>query len=187
MNQLKRVSTDFESWGQLLQNHLERYPAMTARDIYKLLYQGILGPEHLMPSADIFIARLEDELSGLQPDAGEALLEAIRPDGALQRIHLRPWLASGQDVAQLAQACLEAGRRAWGDKLELRRIWVWFLDQVEDGRFPMIAVPEARKLDNWLQEDNFPAAHHSSSYVSNYRPAYRLTGVQSKDNEHATR
>jgi hypothetical protein len=95
MGQSKLYSSNYTAWMQLIQQHLRRYPAMTARDIYKLLYQGVLGPEHNMPSAEIFTARLKDELAGLEPDPAEPLLESIRPDGALQRIHLRPWLAKG--------------------------------------------------------------------------------------------
>lgn len=31
----------------ILQQHLSRYPAMTAQDCVKLLYQAVLGPAHL--------------------------------------------------------------------------------------------------------------------------------------------
>jgi hypothetical protein len=98
---------DFNTWSGILAWHIQRYPAMNARDVYKLLYQGLLGPEHSMPTAEIFRARLEEELADLQPDASQPLLEDLRPDGALQRIYLRPWLARGQDLSVLVQACLE--------------------------------------------------------------------------------
>jgi hypothetical protein len=176
MSQFNLASSNYNAWMELIQNHLCCYPAMTVRDIYKLLYQGVLGPEHIMPSADIFTARLKDELAGLQPDPSELLLEPIRPDGALQRISLRAWLANGQELSWLVQACLETGQRAWGTKAELGCIWRWFLDQVEEGQFPSIEIREAKALDNWLQEDDFPAAHHSTAYVTAYRPAYRLVG-----------
>lgn len=161
-------------WLTLIEEHLERYEGMTARDVYKLLYQGILGPEHSIPSTEDFTARLEEELVELQPDPGERLLEAIRPDGKLKRIHLRAWLATGQDISRLVEACLETGKQPWGTLKELSQIWYRFLDEVEEGRFPTILGSEARGLDNWLQEDHFPAAHHSTQYRSLYQPAYRL-------------
>jgi len=166
--------------SELIKQHLMRYPAMTARDVYKLLYQGILGPEHIMPSADIFTARLKDELAGLQPDPDEPLLETIRPDGELRRIYLRPWLTTSQNISRLVEACLETGKCRWGTRQELRQLWYWFLDQVKEGQFPTITFSEARTLDNWLREDNFPAAHHSTTYVLSYKPAYRLLGFQSE-------
>ena len=165
------------NWLSLIEQHIARYPAMTARDVYKLLYQGVMGPEHVMPSAEVFTGWLEDELAGLQPDAEEALLESIRPDGRLQRIHLRRWLATGRALSELAEACLETGRRVWGDKDGLHCQWIWFLDQVEEGGFPTIDAAEARSLDSWLNEDDFPAAHHSPAYEAEYHPAYRLVSA----------
>jgi hypothetical protein len=32
----------------LIDEYLARHPAMEPRDVYKLLYQGVLGPEHLI-------------------------------------------------------------------------------------------------------------------------------------------
>jgi len=36
--------------ARLLDAHLSRYPLMQPEDVYKLLSQGILGPEHLISS-----------------------------------------------------------------------------------------------------------------------------------------
>ena len=46
------------SWPALINAHLNRYPAMTVQDVYKLVYQGVMGPEHSIPSAEIFRQRL---------------------------------------------------------------------------------------------------------------------------------
>jgi hypothetical protein len=129
-----------------------------------------------MPSAEIFTKNLQAELAELQPDANQPLLEDIRPDGALQRIYLQPWLASGKDLDELVAACLETGRRTWGTVEALRQTWVWFLERVEQGSFPTIAHDDAQAFDALLREHDYPAAHHSAGYVSLYKPAYRLTG-----------
>ena len=168
------MMNDFKAWPNIIEIHLLRYPAMTARDVYKLLYQGILGPEHSMPSAEIFTAWLEQELAGLQLDASQPLLEAIRPDGALQRIHLRPWLASGQALDELVRACLETGHRKWGTPEELVRTWRWFLEGVAQGAYPTISHAESQAFDALLRLHDYPAAHHSTGYVTFYQPAYRL-------------
>lgn len=164
----------YAGWLTLIEQHFTHYPEMTARDVYKLLYQGILGPEHIMPSAEVFSTHLEAELATLQPEAGESLLEAIRPDGALSRINLRAWLALGQDPSWLVEACLEAGKQPWGTPKDLSLVWYQFMDAVEESRFPGISSGETMALDNWIREDNFPVAHHSSQYQSLYKPAYRL-------------
>ncbi len=167
-------SNDFDGWLALIEKHLERYPAMRARDVYKLLYQGVLGPEHIIPSAEIFTARLIDELASLQPDPSEPLLESIRPNGTLSRIHLRPWLATGRDISRLVDACLETGKRSWDTSQELSQLWYEFMDQVESGHFPTISAAQVRALSNLLEEHNFPPAHHSTTYATLYKPAYRL-------------
>lgn len=165
---------DLNDWFELIAWHIHRYPAMTARDVYKLLYQGMLGPEHSMPTAKIFRARLEEELADLQPDASQPLLESIRPDGALQRIYLRPWLASGQALDGLVQVCLETGKRKWGEAAGLRSIWGVFLEHAAQGAFPSIQIEGALEFDALLRQHDYPAAHHSASYEALYQPAYRL-------------
>ena len=44
--------------SQLLTAHLQRYPRMQLEDIYKLLHQAALGPEHAVQDAAIARARL---------------------------------------------------------------------------------------------------------------------------------
>ncbi len=38
----------------LLKQHLDWYPQMELRDVYKLLYQGVMGAEHLISSPEEF-------------------------------------------------------------------------------------------------------------------------------------
>lgn len=43
----------------LIKEHLARRPAMEPRDVYKLLYQGTRGPEHIIASPKAFTERKE--------------------------------------------------------------------------------------------------------------------------------
>ena len=47
--------------GQLLGQHLQRYPHMELADIYKLLHQSALGPEHAVADPPAARARLKAE------------------------------------------------------------------------------------------------------------------------------
>lgn len=180
-------SNDLEGWLALIEEHLRRYPTMRARDVYKLLYQGILGPEHLIPSAETFSTRLVDELASLQPDPNQPLLESIRPDGALNRIHLRPWLSTGRNISWLVEACLETGKLSWGTSQELSQLWHEFTERAKSGQFPAISGTQVRDLSDLLEEQNFPPVHHSTTYTSMYKPAYRLIGFLSYDQENPLR
>lgn len=158
----------------LLEQHFQHYPGMLAQDVYKILYQGVRGPEHIIASAARFTAELKEELAGLQPDPNQPLLESVHPDGSLSWLHLRPWLASGAELSQLVEACLRIRKRAWGTSQELQRIWLGFVVQAEADRFPSIPGAAARAFHRRLVEMNFPPVHHSAVFVSLYRPAYRL-------------
>lgn len=165
---------DLQGWEVLIAQHLRQYPAMTVQDVYKLIYQGVLGPEHLMPSAEAFTAALQAELVGLRAGRRETLLEPVRPDGVLSRVHLRAWLSLGRPLAELAAECLAAGRRAWGTPADLRQVWAYFAALARQERFPTLSPAQVAALQARLEADGFPALHHSKVYAERYQPAYRL-------------
>ena len=166
------------SWTALINAHLFQYPSMTIQDVYKLVYQGVMGPEHNIPSGEIFSQRLEAELAGLLPDSSAPLLEPVRPSGWLLRIHLRPWLALGQDLPSLAEACLETARLVHASPGGLRSVWTAFLDELKGGRFPALSMRDAMRFNEILIENSFPPVHHSEVYTARYHPAYRLVAAE---------
>ena len=163
---------------QMVGWHVQLRPDMTARDVYKLLFQGIRGAEHIMPIPDIFTARLQDELATLQPDITEPLCEWIRPDHGLSRINLRAYIAKSQDICWLVEACLRTGERSWGTRQDLVEVWQTFLYAVHSGSFPSIDQDDASAFNAWIEKQDYPAVHHSSIYEKLYSPAYRLVATE---------
>jgi len=163
--------------ARLIDQHCQRYPALEPRDVYKLLYQGLRGPEHLIASPAEFAARLQAEYEAVAPDDAGPLWEAVRPDGRLGRLHLRPFKARSGDLAALTRACLATAGSAWGTLEDVRAAWAVFEAGCRAGRwaFPMSSVLD---LTRWLQEHEYPAVHHSESYRAAYQPAYRLVGQE---------
>jgi len=161
--------------AQLIDQHCQRYPALEPRDIYKLLHQGLRGPEHLVASPDDFARRLQAEVQSVDADDHELLWEAIRPDGQLGRVHLRRFKAESGDLAALTQACLMTARQNWGTTEQVQATWAVFVTACRTGRW---AFPLAQVLDltRWLEERGYPSVHHSAAYRSAYHPAYRLLG-----------
>jgi hypothetical protein len=191
----------------LIQEHLARRPGMAPRDVYKLLYQGVRGPEHIIASPEAFTERLQAEWDSLDPadsdphpadgDSHPAdgephpaeddpLWESVRPDGELLRLNLRPFKAVGGDLEVLAAACLETGQRAWGTQAELRMAWEHVIAGCQRLAWPGLAVDEITAFTSWLQANEFPPAHHSQGYRNLYRPAYRLVAADIGWQEHAT-
>jgi len=155
----------------LIRGHLARYPAMEPRDVYKLLYQGVLGLEHLARRGE-FAARLRAEYEGISANGAEPLVEVIRPDGRLARLNLRPFKDFGGDWALLVDACLRTAEQAWGTSEDLRTAWSAFVAwrQVE----PIFPLPDVLAFSAWVEEHDYPAAHHSVRYRDMYQPAYRV-------------
>lgn len=159
---------------RLIDEHIARHPAMEPSDVYKLLYQGVLGPEHLIASAEDFATRLRAEYRAVSPDRAESLWEAVRPDGALVRLNLRPFKALGGDVEQLIAACLRTAERVWGTKEELRDVWATFVELCRAGRWGIFPLPEVLAFSAWLGKHDYPSVHHSARYREASKPAYRL-------------
>jgi len=160
---------DLAAFSRLIDEHLARRPLMAPADVYKLLYQGVLGPEHLITSSDDFAARLRAEYEAVEPDDSDPLWERVRPDGALKRVNLRPFKARGGDVESLTGAGLQTAERHWGTPAELRAAWAGFVELCR-----AFDPAEVLALTARLEELGYPPVHHSPGYREAYRPAYRV-------------
>lgn len=163
-----------EDLARLVDEHLARRPAMRVQDVYKLLYQGVRGPEHLITLPHEFAARLRAEWEAVPADDTEPLLECIRPDKSLARVNLRAWKALGGDVDTLAAACLQAARFAWGTPDDLRQAWSTFVQICRAETVTECSPDALSAFARWLEEQDYPVIHHSERYRALYRPAYRL-------------
>ncbi|MBN2113071.1 MAG: hypothetical protein JW785_02980 [Acidimicrobiia bacterium] len=159
----------------LMAAHARRYPRWEAVDLYKLLHQGTRGSEHAAPSEEAAGEALERELGKMGPGPAEPLVDPIRADGAIARVHLRAWLAAGFDPHLLLAAFLETAAN-WEEvpgELEeaLRRL---------GARAGELGLPpgEVTKLAGRMKAQGYPAAHHSEGYRILYRPAYRVVAAR---------
>jgi len=162
---------------QWLQEQLKQRPRMEPRDAYKLLYQGILGPEHLIASPESFAQRLVKELDAVEVVDSEPLWEEIRPDGLLGRLNLRPFKAQAGDPADLAAACLETARRKWGRVEELAAAWDLVVGANRGALWSGWNIEELMEITQLVQTKGYPPLHHSQAYQQAYRPAYRLVAA----------
>jgi hypothetical protein len=162
----------------LVKEHLARRPVMEPRDVYKLLYQGVRGPEHIIASADAFTDRLVEEWEALDLTGNDPLWESIRSDGSLLRLNLRPFKAEGGRLDELVDACLETSRRSWGTLTDLQQTWESFATGCREQPMPGLALEDVKSFSSWLEANGFQPVHHSERYRVLYRPAYRLVAFQ---------
>lgn len=161
-------------WSVLIARHAERYPKLEAQDVYKLLVQATPGAEHAAPSETAALAWLAREVATLgEEPTDETLIEPITPDGALVRVHLRPFMSRGGDVRALARAFAATGRRKFGSREELAERWRIVETLAAAGRLPF-GGGDAKALGARMAAAGWPAVHHTAAYRAAYRPAYRL-------------
>ncbi len=167
----------------LVKEHLLYRPAMEPIDLYKLLYQGVRGPEHILTDPEAFKERLVEEWDGLDPANGDPLWESIRPDGSLLRLNLRPFKAAGGRLDELATGCLEAGRCSWGTPAELKLTWDLMTTAIREDSLSGLVLADIVAFTAWLEEKVFPPVHHSERYRKLYRPAYRLVTAEFREQQ----
>ena len=163
---------------EIISQHLLWYPAMEARDIYKLIFQGVMGSEHLISSPQAFINYLAEEFESLPTDPSGRLLEPIRPDSSLLRINLRPYKARELQTDVLVPALLETARSFKGDRSQIQATWMDFVGACEHGSISGFDVSQLHQFTSWVEGLDFPAVHHSEAYEREYKPAYRLISAE---------
>ncbi len=162
----------------LISAHIQRYTEIDILDVYKLLHQAVFGPGHALTSrkaeqgAREWIAR---ECEIMKPHAGDPLVEQIHPEGAVVRVHLRPYLTAKGKPDKLADGLIESSRIIVGDDQTMRAWWEIFEALVTAGSFGqrfdirLVALEgKTRASEHW------PASHHSPRFQDAYRPAYRV-------------
>jgi hypothetical protein len=159
---------------KLLQQHMIWYPLMELRDIYKLIYQGVLGAEHLLSSPEEFIHHLRSELQYLQPDQNQAILEPVRSDQMLFRLNLCAYKSRQVSIDPLFHPLIETAHLNTGSKTDLLEVWSAFGKLYEQGHIGEFKTSAIFGFSKWLEEMGFPAVHHSEIYRREYQPAYRL-------------
>lgn len=162
----------------IIHQHRIWYPLMEVRDIYKLVFQGVMGSEHLISSPEGFIRYLVEELEPLQADPHERLLEAIHPGECLFRINLRPFKAHPVDLDVLIPLLLETARSFTGDRGVLQDTWMDFVQACENGSISGFDISQLHQFTTWVEGLGFPAVHHSEVYEREYKPAYRIISAE---------
>ena len=154
---------------ELLLKHYKSFPCLQAEDIFKFLFQGSFGCEHLVSDEAAVLQFIKKEYAEAPKDAVPFTDEL---DGEYSRVYLS-WLNAGLSPETLARLfCLSAktegeGKERLFGKLETAR------ELIVNGEIPLNEEEFERKLNEW-KKDGCPAIHHSRIFRSTYKPAYRV-------------
>jgi hypothetical protein len=160
----------------LIHTHLTRYPDSKIADVYKLLHQAAFGPGHLIASKKAALEWLEQESGMVMPSQDSPLVENIHPDGAMVRLHLRPYLAREGNLKPLLEALVRSAEQVPGDAESMDRWWRVFetLCQAGAPHTDLFELREVALFGRVSSRDHWPAARHSPTYYAAYHPAYRV-------------
>lgn len=172
-----------EKWSGIIRQHLARYPSMQPADIYKLVYQGTMGPAHLGVNSQEIRKYLDQELSTVVADENCELIENISPDSEYVRINLKRYKALGYSSDIMVQSVVKSCREQSVNVVKLKNVWGYISRQVSAGQIP-VDMAEFLVFQQHVLENNYPVVHHSEQYRRHYSPAYRVVIKSVWENEH---
>jgi len=174
----------YARWRPLLAAELVRADITHPDDLYKFVFQGVMGPSHAVPDAAHARQWLDREWTvakGQSPHQRPPLLLPLRPDGRLVRVdlvRLRQLVAGhGPEAEEAALETLAAAfsstSQTWAHQSpELASLWTAV---VQDKTLwqDRIAAIDLQHLTHEVETD-WPAVHHSDHYRETRAPHYRV-------------
>ena len=147
-----------------LREHRLRCPLAREEDIATFVFQGMLGENHLVSSADAAVSGLKSEMEHLEADCREPLYE---PLGSLWcRLNLRRALSEGLWAEEIGMLMCRSAETETGffSRQDVYDFCMGLKDTDPDSM--------RRAAGPLLGEDWYP--EHSDAYREAYRPAYRV-------------
>ena len=162
---------DGREFAAVLTAHYEAHTALDPQDVYKLIYQRVFGPEHLIENTRAAKEQLYLEVLRLRASPpAVSLCEPLSPQ--LCRVNLQPFVQSGGVVAILWRAFRQTAQSYQpGTLVDLERDWRHFVTSPWAQRYPSETLEQF-----WLQMATvgFPPVHHSQAYAEANAPHYRV-------------
>jgi hypothetical protein len=165
---------------KIILQQVRLHPGFKVEDLYKLLFQAVFGPGHLlhhhgMPMLQEEMANLPrfNKKEPLKELLKEPLFERIDPKGDVHRINLRPYQQRGGDPETLFAIMMESAQAMKGSQKEFLEYW----DRCETlARAGSIPFTEKALTDfrGFFIKEKMPVIHHSPAYMEANQPAYRL-------------
>jgi len=160
---------------ELVIYHKTEHPSMDGADVYKMLFQGTMGPAHLMKNTDIAFSELKKEFKRAKTCGrkDEKLLEAVSIGGAVVRVNLRPYNRRGGEIEQLFKIMEVSARKFIPNKKKLIRLWADFKSLVQKGLLEF-DYREVLELDTRIKQKENIVISHSEIYRKKEKPTYRV-------------
>ncbi len=151
---------------------LDHYPHATAQDVYKVIYQGVMGPAHLADGHAHVEEELQREWDGLTP-TNQPLWLPIAIQGDWGWLNLRAWKQQGGALEPVQRALWRSIHAAHTAPAAVSQEWQRVAAAVRAGSLPLDPAP-FEQFDAWVRGQHYPVVHHTQEFVAHYQPAYRV-------------
>ncbi|MBN1996434.1 hypothetical protein JW935_02695 [candidate division KSB1 bacterium] len=159
----------------LLRFHLDHHPSLQVQDIYKCLYQGVFGAEHLLTNEDKARDYFFSEFERIPAENKPPLVEPVSVDGGIVRVNFRPFKAMGGSAEKLWETFRSSARLFAPQPDLLETLWRLFYSLCKERKCPFDPV-QVREFDEKQKAAGYPPQHHTPDYRRDNEPAYRVVG-----------
>jgi hypothetical protein len=185
----EEIDEEFQNYPLIL--HIQNYPKLRWKDVYKFLMQGACGWAHLksIGKTDRVQQYLQEEFRSVgEPLPQEDLYELLNEETQLVRLNLKVWKSRFSDKPdQIWELMVSALEKLPNDVNLFLTQWLKLIELYEKG---IIKINQNRKrkygrIFHWLnfvlelisdseKVSDIPLLHHSKIYRNYYQPSYRL-------------
>ena len=162
--------TDFKTH---ILEHLNKYPRLEIEDVFKFIYQGAFGCEHMISNLDTVTERIENEYAdGINSDA--TLIEILSDKYC--RVHLS-YISEGLSFSTLGKLFYLSAKKEENGIEVLEAMLDITSELILEGLLPFSYEEFTEKASDWKKQI-YCSLHHSSTFRELYKPKYRVISTE---------
>ncbi|MBL7086278.1 MAG: hypothetical protein ISS28_04155 [Candidatus Cloacimonetes bacterium] len=145
--------------------------------MYKLIYQSVMGPEHILQDEKKAFQYLKNEMKkaiGKEKN----LFVNIGLENNLVRVNLNVFKEKIGDAQKLFSAMKETAKIIKPNKSKLQKVWSQVGQIFANSGLHFLSYSIWKKFTEWLLQNNFPHISHSEIYRKAYLPSYRIVLIK---------
>ncbi|MBN2356734.1 hypothetical protein JXO59_11525 [candidate division KSB1 bacterium] len=161
---------EFTSWPHLVNWHIQLHPGFAVQDLYKLMYQGVLGAEHLLTDFEGARAGLQAEWLSLAKAMDDPIVEPVSIDHSIVRLNLRPCKILEWSLEKIWQIFYLSATTQSAKHADFVTMWQSFIPYALSD----LNMATIKSFDHEMGIKQYPPCHHSQTYHLENKPAYRV-------------
>ncbi len=158
----------------ILEKQFGRYKKIQVQDVYKLLYQGVFGPEHFI--CEKTRQNMYEEFEKAKPEKG-LMFEKVSPIFEIYRVNIRAYKACNGKKEDLFSMFQESANLKTGNQKVFQILWNNFKKINDENDYFSYEEIEAFEKKYSIPEQ-LPVLHHSKNYRKANKPSYIIINLQ---------